>query len=201
MEGCTLENTINLSKEDVMKTFVLSVFSIVVLAGAPLAAADAAPAAASSLCSPTPNPLLVDFEFNAQCTAIAQCAPFSNVSCSTGGTCLAVDRNCSSGAGGERGFVTCSGGTTYCGGTCCGSDGVCESSYGCGSSDPDCPCDQDLFCNFTNCGCSDPDCSSRPGCGVCELCSSITNCQSDKECSRDCPGSICTSSGICLCTG
>lgn len=184
-----------------MKTVLLSVLSIVVLAGTPLAAADETASAAASLCSLAPNPLLVDFDFNAQCTAIAQCAPFSNVSCSTGGTCLAVDRNCSSGAGGERGYATCSGGTTYCGGQCCGSDGVCEYDYGCGCSDPDCsgrpecPCAENGSCN-SKCGCpKDPDCCT------CDLCSSITDCRSDRDCSVGCPGSICLSNGICLCAG
>lgn len=40
----------------------------------------------------------------------ANCSPYSSVSCS-GGTCSAVDRNCSAG---QRGYVQCDGAPTYC---------------------------------------------------------------------------------------
>jgi hypothetical protein len=43
-------------------------------------------------------------------TCTADCGPFTDVSCSTNGTCVAVDRNCPS----TPGYVTCNGVTTYC---------------------------------------------------------------------------------------
>jgi hypothetical protein len=43
-------------------------------------------------------------------TCTADCGPYSDVSCSTNGTCTAVDRNCPS----QRGWVTCNGVTTFC---------------------------------------------------------------------------------------
>jgi hypothetical protein len=43
-------------------------------------------------------------------TCTADCGPYSDVSCTTNGTCTAVDRNCPS----QRGWVTCNGDTTFC---------------------------------------------------------------------------------------
>lgn len=169
-----------------MRTVLLSVLSIVALAGAPLAAADGAPSAAFTLCSVTPNPLLVQFSALSDCSASAECAPFADVNCSATGSstsCSSADRDCSAGSVGERGFVTCNGSTSttkYCGGPCCGQDGVCEYLEGC--------------------GCSDVDCHGTRLCPYdCELCPYVTDCQTDADCR--CPGSLCTSSGICLCAG
>ena len=143
--------------------------------GAMAPAADPAPLDRCAALADPVEPLLVDFGFHAQCTAIAECAPFTDVSCNQGGTCTGVDRNCNVG---ERGYVTCSGTTTYCGGACCGSDGVCEVGYGCS-------CEED------------PDCAGHSECPPCE-CAAVTNCRFDSDCCT--PGSVCTSSGICVCT-
>lgn len=43
-------------------------------------------------------------------TCTADCGPYTDVSCQTNGTCVAVDRNCPS----TPGYVTCNGVTTYC---------------------------------------------------------------------------------------
>jgi hypothetical protein len=176
MQLCIIEDSHTSLKEDVMKIVLFSALSIVVLAGAPLAAADETPSAAASLCSLAPNPLQVDFDFNAQCTVVADCNPFPDKTC-TSGVCEGKDRNCSIG---QRGYVDC-GTRQYCAGACCGSDGVCEYSYGCGCTDPDC--------------CFLAACRTAPEC-TCD-CGSVTNCRSDKDCCDE--GSICLSNGICLC--
>ena len=65
------------------------------------------------------------------CTATADCNPFTDVTCSGSGTCMAVDRNCP----GQQGYVTCSGLTTYCpvcSDPCAGLIGPC---YGCCATD------------------------------------------------------------------
>lgn len=43
-------------------------------------------------------------------TCTADCGPYTDVSCTTSGTCVAVDRNCPS----TPGYVTCNGVTTFC---------------------------------------------------------------------------------------
>lgn len=44
-------------------------------------------------------------------TCTADCGAYPAVSCTTSGTCSAVDRNCSVG---QRGYVECNGAYTYC---------------------------------------------------------------------------------------
>jgi hypothetical protein len=52
-------------------------------------------------------------------TCTATCGSDPSVSCTTSGTCTAVDRSCSA----ERGHVTCNGVTTYCTATCACTEG------------------------------------------------------------------------------
>ncbi|HEY9420307.1 MAG TPA: hypothetical protein VIW92_02750 [Thermoanaerobaculia bacterium] len=71
-------------------------------------------------------------------TCTASCGT-STISCTSSGTCTAVDRNCSAG---QRGYVKCGTATTYCPSLCpisgtCNYDGICVS--GCAFGDPDCP--------------------------------------------------------------
>src|SRR5690349_14175404 len=70
-----------------------------------------------------PVPGAVNLGTEALCTA--NCGT-TTVSCSTSGTCTAVDRNCSAG---QRGYAQCGTTKTYCPSLCpvnnCGSNGIC----------------------------------------------------------------------------
>ncbi len=69
------------------------------------AAAPYLPTAAVASLGQNPTPTAV------QSTCIADCAPYSDISCTVSGTCTAVDRNC---AAGERGHLVCNGALYYC---------------------------------------------------------------------------------------
>jgi hypothetical protein len=102
-------------------------------------------------------------------TCTASCGGTSTVSCSTSGTCTAVDRSCPT----QRGYVQCGTTKTNCPFACpvnnCGQNGICATN--CSPPDPDCPSNpcqdnpaqgcyyvwspQDLCCYTSNAGCFD----------------------------------------------
>ena len=115
-----------------------------------------------------PVPGAENLSTKALCTA--NCGT-TTVSCSSSGTCTAVDRNC---AAGQRGYVQCGTTKTFCPSLCpvnnCGANGICATN--CNPPDPDCapsnPCrdnpargcyyvwsPQDLCCYTSNPGCFD----------------------------------------------
>jgi len=101
----------------------LFLVALVALLATPLAAADGGcgsadapvtlgqtvfntlPLASDASIDPEANPI------GSRATCTADCYPFTDVTCSAGGTCTAVDRNCGVG---EPGHVTCGSQTTYC---------------------------------------------------------------------------------------
>ena len=88
------------------------------------------------------------------CSATAQCHNGTTRSCSSGGTCTAVDSNCNNN---QRGYVNCGGTVTYCpvcppSGPDCSIDGYCNPECS-PFEDFDCECAIGASCTNNNqCG-------------------------------------------------
>jgi hypothetical protein len=111
--------------------------SVAPLTGEALAVILGEPAVTASCPSPGPSPQS-EVLFAARrpavpkaCSATANCTPGTTVSCTytgTGGTCTAVDRNCSVN---QRGYVSCNGVVTNCPTTCQSCNLICQACNQC----------------------------------------------------------------------
>lgn len=147
--------------------------------------------------------------FEQQATCTADCGSYQDVTCSSVGQCIAVDRNCMNQ---QAGYVQCGSTVIHCGGSCnggsCSADGVCNRrclhDFDCELVEPDPPpgCLADGACN---CNCileagfpvGDPDCSPHNDCVDCQT---VTSCTDSAHCGPGyCTSHNLQSPGSCIC--